>query len=227
MSIRLLLLCAAFFAALPALAAPLALDESLKQAPPDVFGSPATAASFARDLREAAQSLKGAKTLRGTYAQDKSLAGLPHPLHAEGSFVFVRDLGIAWLTTTPFESELIITGADIIQRENGRVSMHVAAAQQPAVRVVSEIFAAVFALDFDALSASFELYTRKAGRGWELGLKPREANGALKQIVVNGDRQVERVRVSDANGDETDIHLKTTVVSQAAPAAEELRRFNP
>jgi formylmethanofuran dehydrogenase subunit E-like metal-binding protein len=172
----------------------------------DVFDSPATAETFAHDLREAAQTLKGAKTLRGDYVQDKSLAGVPHPLHAEGSFVFVRDLGIAWLTSKPFESELVITGDDIIQRENGKVSMHLSASQQPAVHVVSEIFSAVFALDFDSLSANFELYSRKAGRGWELG---------------------ERVRVQDANGDETDIHLRASVVSQAAPATEELKRFRP
>lgn len=209
-----------FFAAASVFAAP-------AQQSQDVFASPATAERFAHDLGEAAQALKGARTLRGAYVQDKSLAGLPHPLHAEGSFLFVRDLGIAWRTTTPFESELVITGTDILQRENGRVSMHLSAAQQPAVRIVSEIFSAVFALDFNALSAHFDLYSRKAGRGWELGLKPHEANGALKQIVVSGGKQVERVRVLDVNGDTTDIHLRATAVSQAAPAADELKRFRP
>ena len=175
----------------------------------------------------AAQTLKGAKTLRGQYTQDKTLQGLKRPLHAEGSFVFVRELGIAWRTVTPFESELVITNSDILQRENGKVSMHMTAAQQPAVHVVAEIFASVFALDFQRLSANFELYSRRAGRGWELGLKPRQAGGPLKQIVVTGNRQVERVRVLDANLDETDIRLKATVVSNAAPAAEELKRFHP
>lgn len=197
------------------------------QAADEVFNHPSTAQSFANDLREATQTLKGAKTLRGQYIQDKTLQGLKKPLHAEGSFVFVRDLGIAWLTTTPFESELVITGTDIIQRENGQVSMHLSAAQRPAVHVVAEIFASVFALDFARLSANFELYSRRAGRGWQLGLKPRVAGGPLKQIVVTGNRQVERVRVLDANGDDTDIRLRATVVSTAAPAAEELKRFRP
>lgn len=194
----------------------------------DVFSHPATAASFAHDLQQATRALKGAKTLRGQYTQDKLLQGLPRPLHAEGSFVFVRDLGIAWITVVPFESELVITDNDILQRENGRVTMHLTAAQQPAVHVVAEIFAAVFALDFDRLNKGFNLYSRRAGKGWELGLKPRAANpGAPRQIVVTGGRQVERVRVTDANGDDTDIRLRATVVSASAPGAEELRRFAP
>lgn len=219
MTARLLLLFAVFFAA-PSWSAGAARTDV-------VFDHAATARSFARDLREATLALKGAKTLRGQYSQDKRLTGVPHPLHAEGRFLFVRDLGIAWETTAPFESELVITGSDILQRENGRVSMHMSAAQQPAVHIVAEIFSAVFALDFERLSANFELYSRSKGRGWELGLKPRQPNGTLKQIVVSGAKQVERVRVSDANGDETDIRLRATVVSSVAPAPEELKRFKP
>lgn len=192
-----------------------------------VFGHPATPQGFAKDLHPATAALKDARTLRGSYTQDKRLAGLPHPLHAEGQFLFVRDLGIAWQTTLPFDSELVITGNDIIQRENGQVSMHLSAAQQPAVRVVAEIFSAVFALDFGRLSANFELYSRRIGRGWELGLKPRGGTGPLKQIVVSGGKQVERVRVSDANGDETDIRLRTKSISKDAPAPADLARFKP
>lgn len=192
-----------------------------------VFDHPATPETFARDLREATATLKDARTLRGAYVQDKALAGVPHPLHAEGQFLFVRDLGIAWRTTLPFDSELVITGGDILQRENGQVSMRLSAAQQPAVRIVADIFSAVFALDFDRLSANFELYSRRVGRGWELGLKPRAAQGPLKQIVVSGGKRVERVRVSDANGDETDIRLRTGTISKDAPTAADLARFKP
>jgi hypothetical protein len=35
------------------------------------------------------------------------------------------------------------------------------------------------------------------------------------------------VRVADANGDETDIRLRDTSVSASAPAADELKRFEP
>lgn len=225
MTLRTLLLCCGFIAAAPAPRA--AAQTAPAAAPADaVFQYPADAARFANDLREAVSALKGAKTLRGLYTQDKKLQGVSRTLKAEGNFLFVRDLGIAWLTTVPFESELVITETDVIQRENGQVTMQVSAADQPAVRVVGQIFAAVFALDFERLSEHFELYSRRVGRGWELGLRPREAGG-LKQVIVRGGRQVERVLVLDSNLDATDIRLKGTAMSSALPPAEELRRFKP
>lgn len=194
----------------------------------DVFDHPADAAKFARDLKAATTTLRGAQVLRGRYEQQKALAGVPRPLRAEGTFLFVRSRGIAWLTTRPFESELVITPTDIVQREGGKVSLHLSAAQQPSVRMVADIFTAVFALDFDALAARFSLFSRKVPGGWELGLRPRPGQGgALKQVVVSGHTQVERVRVSDTNGDETGIRLQQVVVSAAPPSPAELQRFSP
>jgi hypothetical protein len=197
-------------------------------AAPSVFDHPTTAPALAQQLSGATQGLKGAQTLRGGYTQLKHLAGVPKPLEASGTFLFVRGRGIAWRTTQPFESELIITSTDIIQREGGRVAMHLSAARQPSVRVVADIFSAVFALDFEALAARFELFGRRVGAGWEVGLRPRAGGGAgPKQIVVSGRRQVERVRVADSNGDQTDIRLRDTTLSAAAPAADEMKRFDP
>lgn len=196
---------------------------------PDVFAHPATPAQLAQQLGPATRALQGAQALRGHYLQHKTLQGVPRPLEAEGTFLFARGHGIAWRTTRPFDSELVITATDIIQRENGRVSMHLAAARQPSVRVVADIFAAVFGLDFEALGARFELFSRPLrGGGWELGLRPRGGDaGALRQIVVAGHAHVEHVRVADTNGDETDLRLSGTTISTAAPSAEELARFKP
>lgn len=197
-------------------------------APADVFAFPATAATLAEQLSAATHGLQGTQTLRGRYVQRKQLQGVPRPLEAAGSFLFARGHGIAWRTVTPFESELVITATDIIQRENGRVSLHLSAARQPSVRVVADVFAAVFALDFEALAARFELFGRKLGGGWELGLRPRAGeSGALKQIVVSGRGHVERVRVSDRNGDETDLRLRDAVLSPDPPTADELKLFQP
>lgn len=193
-----------------------------------VFDHPTTAPALAQQLSGATQGLRDAQSLSGSYVQLKQLAGVPRPLEASGTFLFVRGRGIAWRTTQPFETELIITATDIIQREGGRVALHLSAARQPSVRVVADIFAAVFALDFQALAARFELFGRRVGSGWEVGLRPRAAGGGgPKQIVVSGRNQVARVRVLDRNGDKTDIRLRDTELSAAVPAADELKRFEP
>jgi hypothetical protein len=215
-------------AARPIVALALVLAASSATAGGSVFDHPATPESLARDLAPAVRSLQGARTLRGSYAQEKRLAGVPRPLTAEGSFLFVRDLGIAWRTVTPFETELVITASDVIQREGGRVSLHLSAERQPAVRVVSEIFAAVFALDFAQLGARFELFGRAVPGGWELGLRPRAGQAAgLAQVLVSGDAYVQRLRLTDAAGDTTELRLRDTVASPQPPPEDERRRFSP
>lgn len=193
-----------------------------------VFDHPADRAQLERDLAPAIATLRAARVLRGAYAQEKRLHELPRPLLADGTFLFARGVGIAWRTVRPFESELVITDREIVQRDSGGVALRLSAEQQPGVRTVAGVFAAVFALDFDALQSLFDLYSRRSGAGWELGLRPRPGMaGAIRQITVGGRQHVERVRLSDTRGDETDIRLRDTSVSAEDLSAEEQRRFNP
>jgi hypothetical protein len=85
----------------------------------------------------------------------------------------------------------------------------------------------VFALDFDALASQFELFSRPVKGGWELGLTPRAASGPVRDIVVTGRKQVERVRITGNDGDVTDIGLRDARASPAPPTAEELKHFAP
>jgi hypothetical protein len=211
-----------------------------------VFDHPADAAQLARDLAPAIATLRDARTLRGTYTQKKILHEVPRPLLAEGTFLFARDVGIAWRTVKPFSSELVITRRAILQRDRGGASSQLSAERQPAVRTVAEVFFAVFALDFAALEPLFELYSRRAAAapgasagglkvfsmtpaaGWELGLRPKAGlGGAIRQITVGGRRHVERVWLSEVSGDEADIRLRDTVASGEALSAEEQQRFSP
>lgn len=193
-----------------------------------VFDHPADRAQLERDLAPAIATLRDARVLRGAYAQEKRLHELPRPLSAEGTFLFARGIGIAWRTVKPFESELVITEREIVQRDSGGTTLRLSAEQQPGVRTVAAVFAAVFALDFDALQAMFELHSRRSGAGWELGLRPRAGMaGAIREITVVGARHVERVRLSDTHGDVTDIRLSGIEASAGALTADERRQFGP
>jgi hypothetical protein len=192
-----------------------------------VFDRPADSAQLERDLKPALASVRGARTLRGTYVQHKRLHELPQPLIAEGTFLFVRDLGIAWRTEKPFASELVITANDILQRDSSGATMRMHASSQPGVRTVAEIFFAVFALDFDRLGERFERFSLREGGRWQLGLKPRDGQGgAIREIVVSGRTQVDHVRLAEANGDSTDLALHGTPSAEGA-SAEEQQRFKP
>jgi len=192
-----------------------------------VFDHPATAAQLEKDLAPAAATLRKARTLRGAYRQDKKLHEVPKPLVAEGTFLFARDVGILWRTATPFASELAITRDQIVQREGDGTTFRIAATQQPGVRTVAGIFFAVFALDFDALASQFELFSRplQAPGSWELGLTPRAAGGPVRDIVVTGRKQVDRVRMTGNDGDVTDIGLRDARASPDPLTADEQKLF--
>ena len=189
-----------------------------------VFDHPASAAQLEKDLAPATATLRTARTLRGAYRQEKKLHEVPKPLVAEGTFLFARDVGILWRTVTPFASELAITRDQIVQREGDGTTFRIAAEQQPGVRTVAGIFFAVFALDFDALASQFQLFSRAQPAGsWALGLKPRAAAGPVRDIVVTGRRQVDRVQLTGADGDLTDIRLRDAKASPDPPTADELK----
>jgi hypothetical protein len=192
-----------------------------------VFDHPASSAQLEKDLAAATATLRNAQTLRGAYRQEKKLHEVPKPLVAEGTFLFAREVGILWRTVKPFVSELAITRDQVVQREADGSTFRLAAEQQPGVRTVAGIFFAVFALDFDALGSQFDLFSRKARAGWELGLKPRAAGGPVRGIVVTGRAQVDRVRLDGNDGDVTDILLRDARASPAPPSTDELMSFRP
>jgi outer membrane lipoprotein-sorting protein len=197
-------------------------------APADtVFDHPAKADRIEQDLKSITTTLRQAQTLRGRYVQTRTLKEIPKPLVATGRFVFVRDLGIAWITQKPFAAELVITRNAITQRDGGTVT-RVSSEQQPGMSAVTSVFFAVFALDFKTLESLFDLSSRHTRDGWELGLKPRGGAGdALTSIVVSGRGQVDGVVLTDKSGDVTEIRMQDAVASTQPPTADEQKLFQP
>jgi hypothetical protein len=192
-----------------------------------LFEQPTDARAIGAALDGISRELRGAQTLRGRYSQRKTLRELPRPLLAEGSFLFVRDRGVVWRTETPFVSELVITSDALVQRQNGS-SQRLSAEQQPAIRLVGQIFFAVFSLDFATLEQMFRLHGGAQGGGqWALGLRPLQVAGSLREIEVRGDTQVRRVILREDAGDLTEIELREVVYSTAPPTAADLAPFRP
>lgn len=218
-------------AALLALPLPLLLPSPARAAPAataaeaTVFAHPADAAAVRRALGALTGPLAQAQRVEGRYTQAKYLRELPQPLRAEGEFMFVRELGVAWRTLKPFASELLITRDALIQRDGGS-SQRIGAERTPAVRQVARIFFAVFSLDFEELSELFALSLQQGQDGqWQLGLKPRQDAGLISAIIVSGAREVQRVQLFEAGGDRTEIEFRDTRVSNAAVDAATRARF--
>lgn len=187
-----------------------------------------SAAQLAKLTRDTARSLSTARAVRGQFVQQRNLAGLSKPLESSGDFLFARDLGIEWHTRQPFDSQFVLTHDGMMQRDEGGDAMRVSAADQPALTVVSRVFFALFALDFDALSEDFAMAGLDGGKGpWRLLLRPKTSalGSVFKQAMLTGDSTVETVILEDANGDSTVIDLRGVQYDPKGLTADERRRF--
>lgn len=176
-------------------------------------------------LSRPAAKLAKAQVLKGQFRHSKHLGEIPRPLIATGEFTFVRDLGVYWHTQQPFDSVVVLTGVGLAQWDGGAPALRVAADEQPAVRVIANIFMALFTLDVAVLSRDFDLYGDVAVKqegGWIIGLKPRNAGIAsvFAQATVAGSDDVEQVVLTDARGDRTVIDLIGTTYSSDPPGAD-------
>ncbi len=175
----------------------------------DPFARPASVEELKALLAPAQSTLAKAQALRGKFEQRKYLSGVPQPLVSEGEFTFARERGVWWHTRTPFESELILTRAGIVQRDAGGTPLRMSAEQQPALRIVADVFLSLFSLDPRLLAENFQTYGAADAGGWVVGLVPRAGTlgGAIARVTIHGRTRVERIELEDRHGDRTAIVL--------------------
>lgn len=188
----------------------------------DPFEHPTTGKALLNStLALPARNLADAKVLTGQFVHRKYLAEIPQPLTATGEFTYGRSLGVYWHTIQPFDSVFLLTQEGIVQRDEGTETVRLSAQEQPAVRVIADIFLALFTLDVTSLSSSFDLFGKSQGDRWIVGLRPKTATigSVFKQATITGSKDVEQVVLVDAHDDRTVIDLKSIQYSSSAPDA--------
>jgi outer membrane lipoprotein-sorting protein len=181
----------------------------------------------ARSLAEVRAQLAEAQVTEGRFTQARYLTELPEPLRSSGEFLFARGLGVHWHTRKPFEAEFVLTPTAMALAGETRPVTRIALADQPGLRLVSELFLAMFALDLDALEAHFVVTVEPARKGWALALEPRDSamTAIARRVRVRGTRFVEEVELLDGRGDRTRIALEVTSASREQPSPTVVERF--
>lgn len=181
-------------------------------------------------LSRPAAKLRMAQVLQGQFRHSRHLREIPQPLVALGEFTFVRDLGVYWHTRQPFDSVIVLTNAGLAQSDDGGPVQRISADEQPAVRLITSIFMALFTLDTRTLGRHFHISGAVNDRNrWFIGLKPRADGiaGAFSQATVAGADEVEQIVLTDAQGDRTVIDLTGIRYSSDVPGAEVRALFAP
>jgi Outer membrane lipoprotein carrier protein LolA len=210
--------------------ASLILSPAYAAPPVDPFVQPVTdEAQLRAALSRPAQKLLKAQVLKGEFTHSRFLSEIPRPLVANGEFTFVRSLGVYWHTRQPFDSIVVLTSEGIVQSDEGGPAQRIAAGEQPAVRLIANIFMALFTLDVSSLRRDFDLYGGKQQDRWILGLRPRNKAIAsvFSQATVAGAEDVEQVVLTDAKGDRTVIDLRGITYSSEPGGADVRALFSP
>lgn len=162
-------------------------------------------------LKPLLEELATTDRLQGRFRQEKTLAGLSAPLDSSGTFSFSRDNGLRWTVETPIPMVLLITPDRIVQQQDGTEEVLVDFKKEPLAVSVSQILLAVFAGDWQALDAYFELHPERDDPGWKLVLVPDNDQIAAfaGQITLRGNRYLRAVTLEEQNGDQTYIELHT------------------
>lgn len=201
-----------------ALAALLLMMMSMPGGAAELFDKPTSAAELKTALAAPIASMQASTRMQANFTQLKHLSGFPQPLKAAGDVRFLRGLGVIWHTAQPYDSTFLFDAKGM--RQVGP-AVSKTPPSPPAMRMVSDVFLALFELDLARLEATFELFSQPREGGWVLGLRPRDpAVAALAdRIRVEGGAAIERIELSDTRGDRTEIRL-ADVVSGREPISD-------
>jgi len=167
------------------------------------------------------------KILCGRFDQTKQLAGIKKPLVSNGRFCAAADKGVLWRNLKPFPSTLRLTRDEIVQLQGERVTLHLDAKKEPAVRMIHSVLFASLTGDLGQIEKLFEIEGSASADRWSVALKARAPSLAktIGNIALEGGAYVKQITLNDASGDRTTIVFSEIQVGDAAMTTEEAALF--
>jgi hypothetical protein len=173
------------------------------------------------------QRLVSFQILQGRFEQEKRIAKIRRPLESRGRFVLVQGKGMLWRTEAPIQSLLTLTAdaLSVVQGDHRIVSRSLSG--DSSLRVFGQGVVAAFMGDVSQIRQSFRLiaaHVPQRPAPWSLSLQPREAavGKLMREIQLVGGEQIESIKISESNGDNTLIRL-LDLDRQSPLAAEDAR----
>lgn len=165
----------------------------------------------------------------GVFVQQKTLVGLRLPVRASGRFCVVAAHGVLWSIQRPFPSTLLLTRAEIVESQGGRVTSRISASEEPAVGVISELLFSVLAGDLKKLQGAFAIAASVETTTWSARLIPKGADmrRAISVIELSGAEFVRQITITESSGDRTAISFADFVTGTSALTPDEMRAFGP
>lgn len=175
-----------------------------------------------------AQHLEQAPVVRAEFTQEKVMAAFKKPMRTRGRLVFARDQGVIWQIDAPIKLAYVLGDNRIAEVGEDGIAQIRTARDIPGFSQVSSLFRALLGAETDTLTESFVVTTEGTLDSWRLTLvpKPGPLIQTMREIRLSGSRHVERIRLEEANGDNTTLLFRNITEDRALSPAER-ERFGP
>ncbi|MDR1889885.1 MAG: outer membrane lipoprotein carrier protein LolA [Zoogloeaceae bacterium] len=184
-------------------------------------------AAHAEDvLQEVERQLILEPVVRGEFVQTRRLAQIKKPLVSNGRFLVAQNYGVIWENVSPIPQTTRLTRDEIVQTDGKETLMKLNAEKEPVVRIINGILFSVFSGDVAALARVFDYSGKVEGKVWRLDFTPKDKNLArlIRELRLEGGRDVSSVELESAAGDVTRIEFKAQTYGDAL-TPEEQNRF--
>lgn len=145
-------------------------------------------------------------TVRGKFAQSKTLSGVSKKLNSEGFFIVDKGKGVVWVTEKPIYQTLKVSDSGIRIGNKSGVLMNLDARSEPSVKYINELVLAIFSGDMSALEKLFNYSGEVTAKDWNLQLTPKNTvSMPFKKITIVGSSAISRISFASKDGDLTEV----------------------
>lgn len=176
------------------------------------------------NLAEIEQRLQQSETLRANFVQQRRLRILTRPLTTSGTMTLAKGRGLLWRVRKPQVVHVLIRDGAFFEWDENGAPRHLATSGHPVFATLSATLIDALSGNLSALSQSFFISIQERGdTAWAIMLKPRQPKFAdlVKVVVIQGDRAIESIGITETGGDVTDIMFSNTQYSSQALSPEE------
>jgi outer membrane lipoprotein-sorting protein len=150
---------------------------------------------------------------RADFTEEKHLASLTTPIVSQGELLYRRPAYLEKNTTSPKPERLVVNGDVLtIQAGSDGVARQIDLPSHPVVQAMVDTIRGTIAGDLATLQHYYTITEDGDRAGWHLTLIPIDPRMArqIKVIDVTGRGiDVQRIRTTEANGDEDLLTIKT------------------
>ena len=168
-------------------------------------------------------AVSAAEPQRTAFVQSKAIKGLSRPLQSQGQLVLFPDAGLLYRLEKPVQAAYLMSPQALVIEEAGQLKT-LSVDEAPWLRAMAELLPNVISGNERKLSESFVIEKLSAEKGFHWRCVPRDAafRQALPMIEILGEKDVEKVRYADRNGQITELMLQPLPASAISTTEQRL-----